>query len=365
MFIIICILIRINHHGFLIRLQRVKIINFGSEDKMLTKKPTKSKILDSLKNDTIPASPKIPQSSKPMSSLTAKKSTSPANNSKAVSITSRKSLSSSLTTKKPASGSQSRKTMNGNVEQPKNTIKSMFQKQMEKTQSANDSISDRMAAIDLAKVPASPKSVDMVLLPGSLHKRVTRRNSMSMSQASDNESDQTSIGTPTKNKESCRKTMFTPRVSDVMEEDKSPAVERVTNKTVNESAMMDIDRAISNKCNNTKISQNGNSFIVDTPTDAINQKRWLLDSLSKRKTFYTPQPIDETSMLENRMTPPVNQTSLNFTMNDTPSTQDLIKKSTRAADKTSYGKCDKYHQRNKNFRISFHYFISFSICRLV
>lgn len=330
--------------------QRVKAINFGAEDKMMIKKPAKSKLLEDTKdNSMIPASPNTPFKSKSISAGTEKKSVSPSkmSNRKDVSINSRKSLNSSLVVKKSVSGTHSRKTMNGNVEQPKNTIKSMFQKQMEKTQSANDSISDQLAAIDLAMVPASPKPSENTIMPGSLHKRVTRRNSITMSQASDADIDTTAVPTPT-NKIASRKTMFTPRVSDVMEEDKlgsSPAIAPVANKTVNQTAMMDIDKTVSSTCNKDNTGSN-NSIIVDAPTEGINQKRWLLDSLSKRKTLYTPQPLDETSMLEGRVTPLVNRTCLKFAMNDTPSTQDLVEKSSRAANtsnSTPYGKSDKCH----------------------
>lgn len=322
--------------------QRVKTINFGGDDKMLIKKPSKSsKLLESLKSDTVPASPKTPQKSKLIQPLVATKPTSAASNRKVVSTNVRKSLNSTLATKKTTSASQSRKTINGNLVQPKNTIKSMFQKQMEKSQSMHDSISEQMAAIDLAKVPASPKPSEKVLMPGSLHKRVTRRNSMTMSQASDDDSD--TVPTPT-NKPSCRKTVFTPRVSDVMEEDKSasPAQASVANKTVNQTVMMDIEKTnTSNKCNGRKLTPN-NSIIVEAPTVDTNQKRWLLNSLSKRKTFYTPKAVDETTMLEGRLTPQINRTCLKFTMNDTPGTQDLVKKSIRVADSmntTPYGKC--------------------------
>lgn len=327
-------------------LQRVKAINFGAEDKMMIKKPAKPKLLD---DSMIPASPKTPLKSKAIIPVAEKKSVSPSktNNRKDVSINSRKSLISSVAVKKSATGTQSRKTMNGNVEQPKNTIKSMFQKQMEKSQSANDSISEQLAAIDLTMVPASPKPSEKTIIAGTLHKRVTRRNSMTMSQESGDEIDHTSVPTPT-NKIAGRKTMFTPRVSDVMEEDKlgpSPAIASVANITVNQTAMMDIEKTASIKCNKNKTATD-NSIIVDAPTEGINQKRWLLDSLSKRKTLYTPQPLDETSMLEGRVTPLLNRTCLKFTMNDTPSTQDLVEKSTRAADATNstpYGKSDKCH----------------------
>lgn len=327
-------------------MQRVKAINFGAEDKMMIKKPAKPKLLD---DSTIPASPKTPLKSKTIIPVAEKKSVSPSktNNRKDVSINSRKSLSTSIAVKKSASGTQSRKTMNGNVEQPKNTIRSMFQKQMEKSQSANDSISEQLAAIDLTVMPASPKPSEKTIMPGSLHKRVTRRNSMTMSQESGDEIDHTSVPTPT-NKIAGRKTMFTPRVSDVMEEDKlgpSPAIAPVANITVNETAMMDIDKTVSIQCNKDKMATD-NSIIVDAPTEGINQKRWLLDSLSKRKTLYTPHPLDETAMLEGRVTPLLNRTCLKFTMNDTPSTQDLVEKSTRAADTTNstpYGKSNEYH----------------------
>lgn len=331
-------------------LQRVKALNFGAEDKMMIKKPAKSKLVEMTKDDSmIPASPKTPFNSKPFMAVAEKESVSPSkmNNRKDVSQNSRKSLSSSLAVKKSTSGTQSRKTMNGTVEQPKNTIKSMFQKQMEKSQSANDSISDQLAAIDLTVVPPSPKPSEKTIMPGSLHKRVTRRNSMTMSQASGDEIDLTPIPTPT-NKIASRKTMFTPRVSDVMEEDKlgsSPAIAPVANKTVNQTAMMDIDKTVSSKCNKDNTSSN-NSIIVDAPIGGINQKRWLLDSLSKRKTLYTPQPLDETSMLDGRITPLLNRTCLKFAMNDSPCTQDLVEKSTRAANTTNstpYGKCEKCH----------------------
>lgn len=334
---------------------------------MMIKKPSKAKLLESLKDDVVPASPKTPTKSKPLAApkpiapLIATKPASAASNRKEVSINGRKSMNSSLSAKKPAASSQSRKTMNGNVEPPpKNTIRSMFQKQMEKSQStpaSQDSISDQLAAIDLAKVPASPKPSEKsslakvpaspkpseLKMPGSLHKRVTRRNSLSMPQANADEIEKTPVPMPS-NKTPARKTMYTPRVSDVMEEEKSgpsPALAAVANKTVNQTAMMDIDKTVSQKCNNTKTAQR-NTIIVETPTEGINQKQWLLNSLSKRKTLYTPQPVDETSMVESRMTPPLaNRKSLRFTMNDTPGTQDLVEKSTRPNDKTHstpYGK---------------------------
>lgn len=348
-------------------LQRVKTINFGGEDKSLVKKPAKTKLLDNLKNDEVPASPKTPQKSKPINTLAATKLTLPANRSNDVSTNSRKSLANNSMTKKSTSGTQARKTMNGSIEQPTNTIRAMFQKQMEKSRSANDSISDQLAAIDLAKMPSPPKPSETLFMPGSLHKRVTRRNSLS--QTNGDAIETTPVQTPTK-KVTSRKTMFTPRVSDVMEEDKaSQAIATNTNKTVNETAAMDIDRTVSKTHNNAESSRR-NSIIVDAPTEDINQKRWLLNSLGKRKTFYTPQALDETPMLESRVTPLVNRTCLRFTMNDTPGTQDLVKKSTPAADKTNttpYGKCDNLvGVRFTSFsipQISFNFQIGRKACR--
>lgn len=314
-------------------LQRVKAINYGIEDKLLLKKPAKAKLLESLKNDTVSASPKTPPKAKPIQTLATK------SRAESGSIA-RKSLNISLSITKSAPSSQSRRTINGKVERPTNTIKSMFQKQMEKSQTANDSISDQLAAIDLAKVPAPPKPSENVLMAGGLHKRVTRRNSIS--QISGDEMDSTPKSTP-KNKLANRKTMFTPRVSDVFEEEKSvsPAIVPIANGTVNRSAMMDIDQAVTTKCNNGKIASN-RSTVVSTPTEDINQKRWLLNSLSKRRTLYTPQAVDETSMLESRLTSQPSRISLKF---DTPVvTQDLAKKPTRPTTEktisTPYGKCD-------------------------
>lgn len=289
------------------------------------------KLLESLKDNVVPPSPKTPPKTKRIDPLMAKVPGLPAS---IVTTNSRKSLGRSSITKKPATSSQSRKTMNGCVEKPKNTIESMFQKQMEKSQSSQSPISVQLAALDLTNdmnvVPNSPKPTEHILAPGSLHKRVTRRNSITLTPVGSDE--KTSVVTPTI-KPSSRKTMFTPRVSDVIEEDKLHSTP--VNKTVNQSALMDIV-----KCNNVKMGQNATSFSATT-TEDINQKRQLLQSLGRRKTFYTPQSVDETLMVESRMTPPVNRTCLKFTLDDTPGTQDLVKKSTHAPNNTrttSYGK---------------------------
>lgn len=314
---------RFNHSIF--NSQRVKNLIFESDDKLSVRKPAKAKLLDDLQQDEIPPSPKTPQKPKSINAL-------PSNG---VRANSRKSLnSSSVSAKRSVSASQSRKTINGHASQTKNTIKSMFQKQLEKSQSPDDSISDKLAAIDLKIATPTPTATDDILVAGSLHKRVTRRNSVSSLQASDDECEQSTVATP-RNKKPSRKTMFTPRISDVVEEDK-PA----NNKTVNQTTSMVLDATTNGNGNDTKASEK-NSIIVDTPTDGVNQKQWLLNSLAKRKTFYTPKPVDETSMLESRMTPLVNRTCMRLAvlLDDTPKSQsDRFVPQLEETPKTPYGK---------------------------
>lgn len=248
-------------------------------------------------------------------------------------------------------------------EKPKNTIRSMFAKQLEMSQRSNEQSSqingtlDKITTLNINESGAADKgeaavprddelhekttaaSVE-ILVSGSLHKRLTRRNSITLKTPTKaaNESDDIVPVTPSSIKKR-RCTMFTPSLKSSIEEDifdvseASPASTPATastgtsatssnqtviaaDKTLNKSVAMDVcNQSKSDKINrnntpctskvrqllNDDLSKRScNSSLSSSVSDAnqFMQPKIRLPLQSRRTTF-TVQPMDETKLLQN------------------------------------------------------------------
>lgn len=280
----------------------------------LHKKIPKSKLLEQLKKqDERLSSPASPTNKTPD---TAKKP--PAVRSQSTPRMPRPSTTVRRSLAKPAS------------ETPKNTIRAMFQKQLEKSrleqsQSGTDesddvvqtspntlksieSISSKVEQIALSN---GNESTTTMLAPGTAHKRLTRRNSMT-------------VQTPTKidakpaeSAQSRRKrrcTIFSPSFADAIAEDDTVATTKTPtsgNSTIFMSQAMDVcnqsNDMAETKCNNLTRQLLDADLLQSTSTPVTKQLSFAVDSANgsknstsnrlRRQTIYTPRPMDETEML--------------------------------------------------------------------
>lgn len=333
----------------------------------------KSKILEELKkaNDShanqsaTVASKTAPSSQSLISQSLVSTNSSP-------NITQRKAATAST---KP---SQSRKSLSKKVEKPKNTIQSMFAKQLEKSQRENSQINGTIDQITTLNINDSnaisgqvSETVDEttandrdinpsqeILVNGSLHKRLTRRNSMTLRTPSKSitttQSDDIVPATPSSIKKR-RCTMFTPSLKLSIEEEISdtkvscdataskttntPASASsssttdstqtssnktviVANKTLNKSIAMDVCNVQSKarETRNAGAVTKGNSIVRQLLNDDLSKSSHESSSLlgtsassmegsqflqpkirlplQTRRTTFTVQSMDETKVLQ-------------------------------------------------------------------
>lgn len=223
-------------------------------------------------------------------------------------------------------------------EKPKNTIRSMFQKQMEKSRILDSSqmnggildevdtvpnITNQTTDLDSEKqeLNGDNETHGICLVTGSLHKRLTRRNSITV---------QTPTKTPLKSNANAeissvlssakkrRCTMFTPskisfdeKEEDIMGNKTNNTTQDKNNqdgdKTVNKTVEMEIcngpSNGVANKCNNKVRQLLNTELLVNTPRDkgpnGIANSFAQPNSSVRRRTTYTPQIMDETKVQNN------------------------------------------------------------------
>lgn len=216
---------------------------------------------------------------------------------------------------------------------PKNTIRSMFEKQLEKSQceksqesldisdvDANasatmDTISSKVEQINISNNVSSEPTT--MLAPGSAHKRLTRRNSMTIQTPTKSEAkpDESPL-LNSKRKRRC--TMFMPSFVDSIAEDdpisepgSEPATQTANNGTVLTSQEMDVcdntNKTVETKCNNVTRDL-VNVDLSQTTLPSLATKQQLTSDVNspvkstartrlRRQTMYTPQAMDETDIL--------------------------------------------------------------------
>ncbi|XP_055311627.1 microcephalin isoform X2 [Sitodiplosis mosellana] len=293
--------------------KRQKCIQPDTLMKNLHRPIPKSKILEGLKKSCATLSSSNATIDKTMKASPARKTTS----------------SCLTTTKSTTTAIQARKSIGRKLavdEKPKNTIRSMFKKQLEKSQTLENSqlngdaltlddvvVTTQKPVGQMAKAEPEEKGEQIVdnvtngtcLVSGSLHKRLTRRNSMSL---------QTPTKTPLKSnanaeissvlssvKKQRRCTMFTPSKFSIDEDDEADGNGRDGNQTVNKTVEMEICNGVANKCN-SKVRQILNTELVQkTPVvgkkpNGIANMFAQPNSSLRRRTTYTPQVMDETKV---------------------------------------------------------------------
>lgn len=307
-----------NIHEYCFLLQRQKYIQPDTLMKNMSRPIPKAKILEGLKKrdeTTLSTSSYIDQSNqttnKTQNSLT-------------------KMMRTSLTTLK---SSQPRKSIGKKIDvKPQNTIRSMFQKQMEKSRIENSQANgtlNQMAMLNLndSTTPeksdeAQPKTTqdakpqdaevdaqqsNVSLMTGPLHKRLTRRNSMTMHTPTKTTAEaHTEISSVKKR----RCTVFMPSFNSTIEEndDKVVGANKTDsskcgiseNVTINKTIAMDMCGAPKtvdeNKCN-SKVRNLLNSELMATPRSLTGSvKKVQASSSLRRRTTYTPRPMEETKM---------------------------------------------------------------------
>lgn len=238
---------------------------------------------------------------------------------------------------------------------PQNTIRSCFEKQLEKSrilssQTTVDSLSDDENTIktnDQTKIversPDEKSKVDeqtngTCLVTGTLHKRLTRRNSMTMQTPTKNSEEEAAPPRPSvaSSVKKRRCTMFTPSKPSIDEEDddvddKVDADSNVVkstpktlvngNHTINKTIAMEVCNETkghaATKCN-SMVRQLLNTELMKTPRDngvkATANNFVLPKSNLRRRTTYTPQPMEETKVQAQTVTP-ISSTQRRQTMN--------------------------------------------------
>lgn len=265
----------------------------------------------------------------------------------------------SLSTASSKLNSSSRKSIGKSDDKPKNTIRSMFMKQIDKKKtdgcSQETSINESQDVVD-----ATPtKNGGDILCVGNLHKRLTRRNSMTLQTPTKTNSqvDSTNVtgssvqlSTPTSIQKR-RRTMFTPAMkTTVIQEEISESPSDIltptenipiVNKTNHEPSAMEVCNDINpndiDKCNN-KPRQLLYDELPKTPSKSLqtlpdgkdvkrsNSAKKLAPTsprlVLRRRTLYTPQPMDETNVKQSDITPIPNKlrrTTINFGATNTKS----------------------------------------------
>lgn len=244
-------------------------------------------------------------------------------------------------------------------EPPKNTIRSMFAKQLEKSQTDYSQVDssqmngtiDQITSLNINdalavekspgkeddKVSNSEQTGDISLVTGSLHKRLTRRNSMTISTPTKSTPksdvvDSTTATAITNSMKKRRCTMFAPSFKGYIDEEQDTSIDSnssaltdktilTADKTVHRSMAMDVcneskgEAAI--KCN-SKVRQLLNNELSKTPREngknGMDSKFVLPASRLNRRTTFTAQAMDETKVQSSSNTP-VSVTKRRMTMN--------------------------------------------------
>lgn len=269
-------------------------------------------------NDSNPSSTKSTSSS---TASASKKPSSKAQNTKRLSLPQAKTN----TTRKSIAKTES------TAVKPKNTIRSMFQKQMEKSKIENSEFSqlenttfngnsmnsngrsngdDKQEEEGDAIVNSTNESVvnETILVPGSAHKRLTRRNSMSIQTPTKLSSQLNVSSTSLNSGRKQRRTLFTQTLKTSIEENdvSNEKPISIANQTTLNSQEMDVcesnDKTVAtNKCN-SQVRQLLNAelakkSLTSTPNGKSNfGEVQSISSRLRRRTMYTPQPMDETDM---------------------------------------------------------------------
>lgn len=248
-------------------------------------------------------------------------------------------------------------------EPPKNTIRAMFQKQLEKSlqeqsQSSVDDSGDEArtspttlktidtisSKVEQIAISSAGESTTLMLAPGSAHKRLTRRNSMTV-QTPTKADPKPSESALQQSRRKRRCTLFEPSFIDAIAEDDTAAskaaAESPGNGTILQSQSMDVceksAHVAETKCNNrtrqllnaelcqstsTPVTKKQLSFAVDSASDNSSTKANRL----RRQTMYTPQPMDETEMLgDSSLVAPSAATSLRRKTINANATQGLAR----------------------------------------
>lgn len=306
----------------------------------------KSKILETLKkrddssllsisnapNETVRASPNVIHQSP-----WARKTTA--------SIVSTAATTTTATATISAKPNQSRKSLclKKTNEKPTNTIRSMFAKQVEKSRIENSqlngtlsgtlnematlNINDSLAVDEVVETPKEESTIvenkdEMCLVTGTLHKRLTRRNSMLMQTPTKSIPEAEKITEVSSTRSSAKKrrcTMFAPSFRDSIDEEdtkNTDAIEKDAhddkNKTNNKTLAMEIcneSNKTTTKCN-SKVRELLNSELSKTPhgnglngTKVAAVKSVEPKTNLRRRTTYTPQVMEETQVQNTFITP--------------------------------------------------------------
>lgn len=234
---------------------------------------------------------------------------------------------------------------------PKHTIRSMFAKQLEKSriensQSINGTI-DRITSLDLSdpasadeqspqkqqndketeadeEVTSTEQTGDITLVTGSLHKRLTRRNSMTIPTPTKTAPKPTTTVSTPNSAMKRRRTMFTPSFKGSIQEEQDSSIDgnstattdktilAAGDKTVNKSVAMDVCSTSKNHDtaavkSNSKVRQLLNNELMRTPRESgksgLESQFALPSSRLARRTTYTSQVMDETNVQSTTITP--------------------------------------------------------------
>lgn len=367
----------------------------GAEEKILNRKIPKSKILELTTTAT------APKHATPSTALSKLAISTPNN----VSIKSTKLFSSATkgSSEKPKTinnGSISKRLSHSNLEQKqKNTIRSMFIKQIEKSQNTSNvgpnaneaSINEtsRPILVNLTDAEKSHLELDgsksntgEILVPGNMHRRLTRRNSMTIHQLDESNDFVIAETTPINNK-SRRRTMFTPATNQttIREEDDANNVSNELvndNKTIHKTALMEesLDRTGETMCNNLISEPKTPSRTANKLPDGLNRQRsnsakkatTTLKSVLRRRTLYTPLPMEETNVQESsNLTPNMRRKTLNFNLDathellDTSSCDAICPSNEQSIISTPNGKSRKYFVTFLIYQISIFHSIVISL----
>lgn len=221
-------------------------------------------------------------------------------------------------------------------EKPKNTIRLMFAKQLEKSRAGDSQLNgtlggalSEMATLNISdtanEVDQTPKTKptseekpdELNIVTGPLHKRVTRRNSMLMQTPSkdDKKTEVASVSVRSSAKKR-RCTMFAPSFKESIDEDDGDLATNakangadVKNGTINKTVEMDVCNNLNTVANKSasKVRDLLNADLLKTPRDnTLNgtvMKPVGAKSNLRRKTTYTPQVMEETQLQNTTVTP--------------------------------------------------------------
>lgn len=285
----------------------------GAEDKILNRKVPKSKLLECTKLNDSPILSKLFAS--PIST------TKVDDTSKVTPVSSSRRSISGI-----------KKSATKTSEKPGNTIRSMFMKQLERSQSQTETETacDEQNEKTESKVKETESNGDVpnvIMTPGKLHSRLTRRNSMNANEDQQKiPVNQQTVCTPNKNR---RRTVFVSSISQTTIQE-----EPLSNETVVDAIAMEetLKKTVEKECNIEADKTNG---LLKTPSktatklpDGVDVKRSssakeapIVKSVLKRRTLYTPQAMDETKIAATDQSLNSRRKTLNFSSfssNNTP-----------------------------------------------